>query len=244
MRRNFTLIELLVVIAIIAILAAILLPALSKARDRGRAVTCTNLFKQLGTGSSMYLDDNKNTIRLATGTVYSQMLYNNAQGYEYLRYYAGSRICDNPWFEVFANASMLCPVIAASDVDSGVHCTRFTYSNWADHASHRRIFAIIGFNYQQLQPDKTDAADKQFFHDRRRVVRPSAGILHSEGRWDITNITAGFGDKDQGFCHNRRANLLFWDGHVAAKSKSDLICGHPSYQADCPRCPFWYIYSK
>src|SRR5512147_226640 len=62
-RRNaFTLIELLVVIAVIAILMAILMPALSRAREQGKRTVCVNNLKQLTVGWILYADDNNDKI--------------------------------------------------------------------------------------------------------------------------------------------------------------------------------------
>lgn len=74
---RFTLIELLVVAAMIAMLCALLLPALAKARDAGKKISCIGNLKQLGVAVNMYISDNRDW--LPSGTRYYDPYYR--QGY-------------------------------------------------------------------------------------------------------------------------------------------------------------------
>lgn len=79
MKHRFTLVELLVVIAIIAILAGMLLPALSQARGKARSMTCVNNLKNLGSAKLQYsMDNHDNDVPLTVTSSWAGLWHENA----------------------------------------------------------------------------------------------------------------------------------------------------------------------
>jgi prepilin-type processing-associated H-X9-DG protein/prepilin-type N-terminal cleavage/methylation domain-containing protein len=220
MKKVFTLIELLVVIAIIAILAAMLLPALGKARDKAQAISCVNNMKQFGTAANMYVSDNKQIMP----TWYSNNAWSWAR-YEYNADVVASIAGDSngakngTLYQYVGDINVyVCPT---DEVDSALA--------YAINPLFRQGNDESGEDNEQLKTHKISSvknasAVPSFLEDCHPSCR--YGMYHCRCKKKTNKYTKGITtlDKTEKIDrrrHNSQINITYVDGHVAPVTSTD-----------------------
>ena len=235
-KRCFTLIELLVVIAIIAILAAILLPALNSARERGRSASCINNLKQLGAAVAFYADANDDFVPSSRATYDdSDSAFNKyaAAGKD-----AGITVSRRWYSDIFPYIAPQLDKESASTAelkDGSV----FRCPSDPDFKFHESTQSSYGWNSTDAYGPglaKAYHSGHKYCQSKRlgSFSNPSSCILIGDTYGDLKaqyvivngKINAGNGtSQGPGFIHQERANLLFAAGNVDSKSEDEIIDG-------------------
>lgn len=203
-RRGFTLVELLVVMAIIAILAALLLPVLARAKEKSRATTCLSNLRQWNVALALYLQDNEDQIP------------RRGQGIQPLH------DIDRPedWFNALpptmglpAYYSMVTNNSVPKPGQSSVFVCPSAQSTTND------FFLSYAMNFY-LSPTSRPTP-----HRMSEIPQPSALAFMADGGVAYSSTVPSSKPYSVQARHGQRANVSFLDGHAQSFASAYLGCG-------------------
>ncbi len=217
-KTAFTLIELLVVIAIIAILAAMLLPALSAARERAKSAGCINNLKQLGLASNLYVNDNDDWIVPGQYTASANTWCHTWQGILAGYGFDGKAPDDAPFGITYKKDSAACTFGCPSEgVNFGSSSAgMFTYTHYAINVFVSGTASQTGNQgYQHRMSVYEDPTSLKLIADTNRLTAPtlqsSANVRFRHGGGE----TRALNDATTMPSANGAANVVFLDGHAS-----------------------------
>jgi len=199
-RRGFTLAELLVAILILSVLAALLVPMIGKALERGRQAGCVANLRQIGTAFALLLNDNGGRF-----PAFASDSGDPGVWYEKLRPYLG--------VDPLAAISVTKPKV--------LKCPANQTHEWSFNKLSYAYNIYLGDNDGRAGQD-TDGAWVRV--RRAAIVRPAEVILCADGdsREETYNSYLDYKWRAPGVIHHGGANILYVDGHVAWHLRSDV----------------------